>query len=197
MSTKPPVDAKARLRESMRSRLDAVDGARALEAGEAIAERLMEWSEWQRASAIALFSMVRGEVDTSALARAARGAGKRLLFPRMVAGRTLEFAAIETPHSLRIGRHGVLEPDERCRAEAIRDDVLVLVQGLAFDRQGGRLGRGAGYYDRALGGVRIESGRPLFVGVGFSFQIVDSVPMAALDVRMDGVVTETALFRQA
>ena len=63
MSMQLPVDTKARLRESMLSLLRSVDGPRALEAGEAVAKHLVEHPGWQRASVIACFSAIRGEVD--------------------------------------------------------------------------------------------------------------------------------------
>jgi 5-formyltetrahydrofolate cyclo-ligase len=65
---------------------------------------------------------------------------------------------------------------------------------VAFDLEGGRLGRGAGYYDRALAALADRSRRPQFVGVGFESQIVSSVPMDSLDMRLDVVVTETGIF---
>jgi 5-formyltetrahydrofolate cyclo-ligase len=193
MSRNPTDDAKARLRESMRIVLADVCERRARLAGEAIADRLASRSRWSASTTIALFATMPGEVDTSPLIRVAQQAGKRLLFPRMVPGKTLEFVHVEQVESLRTGRYGVREPDSRISAQVIPDDALVLVPGYAFDRDGGRLGRGAGYYDRALAGLRGDSGYPTFIGVGFAIQIVESVPMTAFDVRMDGLVTETEL----
>ena len=71
------------------------------------------------------------------------------------------------------------------------------VPGLAFDRGGGRLGRGAGYYDRALSDAPKSTGasatdRSHRFGIGFELQIVSSVPMGRYDVRMDGVWTEAS-----
>ena len=166
----------------------------ALAAGEAISSRLEDWSSWRSSSVIALFATLPGEIDTQPLIELARRDAKRLLFPRMLAGRTLEFAVIEKSESLRPGRYGVLEPDRRCPVQRMHADAIVFVPGRAFDRQGGRLGRGAGYYDRALAGCGDSSGRPRFIGVGFASQVVSSVPMNSLDMRMDGVVTERGLF---
>lgn len=163
--------------------------------GEAISDQLTGWSGWHRASAVALFATLRGEVDTRPLIQLVLREGKRLAFPRMVAGSTLEFAVVEDFESLQPGRYGVFEPDRRCPALSMGGSDVVCVPGLAFDRSGGRLGRGAGYYDRALAELGGNRGRPQIIGVGFARQIVESVPMHSLDVRMDGVVTEAGFLQ--
>ncbi|MBP9903534.1 MAG: 5-formyltetrahydrofolate cyclo-ligase, partial [Verrucomicrobia bacterium] len=63
---------------------------------------------------------------------------------------------------------------------------LVLVPGVAFDPRGGRLGRGQGYYDRLLAGVRGTK-----CGVAFDEQIVDAVPVGPLDIRLNCILTPT------
>ncbi len=88
---------------------------------------------------------------------------------------------------LREGKLGILEPrHEMVRpVPAERLDVW-LVPGLAFDRQGNRLGRGMGYFDRLL-----QGGRGVKIGLAYDFQVVNKVPAERHDVRMDLVVTET------
>jgi 5-formyltetrahydrofolate cyclo-ligase len=63
----------------------------------------------------------------------------------------------------------------------------VLVPGVLFDRRGGRLGRGKGYYDRLLGAMRP---RPFLIGVTLERRVVPEVPMTEDDIRMDAVITE-------
>ena len=64
-----------------------------------------------------------------------------------------------------------------------------------FDSSGGRLGRGAGYYDRAFAKDRANGGRRKLIGVGFAIQIVECVPVGSTDVPMDRVVTENGFCR--
>jgi 5-formyltetrahydrofolate cyclo-ligase len=75
---------------------------------------------------------------------------------------------------------------------------LVVVPGCAFDRQGGRLGHGRGFYDRALGRLPeraptqealAEARGPVVVGVGLDLQVIATVPMGPLDVRLPGLCT--------
>jgi 5-formyltetrahydrofolate cyclo-ligase len=111
----------------------------------------------------------------------------------MVARETLEFVEVEAFEGLVRGRYGVLEPAAERPARSIRATGLVLAPGIAFDLRGGRLGRGAGYYDRALAPIGKRRDGPRFVGVAFDLQIVDRVPMQRHDVFMDAVVTESGL----
>ncbi len=154
----------------------------------------MDWSGWKAASVVAAYSAIRGEVDCGPMIRAAWQVGKTLLLPRMQAGHNLEFAVVGDLGMLRPGRHGVLEPVAECPKRAIGEETLVLVPGLAFDREGGRLGRGGGYYDRALAASSGQRASAIRVGIGFDRQVLEAVPMTPLDVRMDFIATESGIF---
>ena len=71
---------------------------------------------------------------------------------------------------------------------------LVVVPGLAFDCQCGRLGYGKGYYDRLLHEVRHDAA---LVAVAFQCQIFPEVPVLPYDVRVDRVVTEEAMYQRS
>jgi 5-formyltetrahydrofolate cyclo-ligase len=64
---------------------------------------------------------------------------------------------------------------------------VIIVPGTAFTRRGERLGQGGGWYDRFLPGRRVDA---VTVGIGFTPQVVDFVPTAGHDVRLDCIVTE-------
>jgi 5-formyltetrahydrofolate cyclo-ligase len=73
--------------------------------------------------------------------------------------------------------------------EAVAPD-LVIAPLLAFDRKGGRLGQGAGHYDRTLANLRAL--KPVFVlGLGYAGQEVAEIPLEAHDQRLDAILTET------
>ena len=74
-------------------------------------------------------------------------------------------------------------------AEEVSPDVVVAPL-IAFDRRGGRLGQGAGYYDRTLEAWRRTVDPPAFVGLAFSCQEVDRVPVEGHDQRLDAILTE-------
>ena len=105
----------------------------------------------------------------------------------------LDWAVYQGTSSLVSGRlRGVSEPGgPRLGADAISSAELILVPALAVDRSGGRLGRGAGFYDRTLVLAAPSAARIALVR---DTELVDELPMEAHDVRMTGVATPSSGF---
>jgi len=103
----------------------------------------------------------------------------------------MSFGSVDRVESLVPGRYGVREPPATSPIEMLGPDVLVLVPGVAFDESGGRLGRGAGLWDRALADAR---GAVIF-GVGYELQIIDTVPRDEHDRPVDALLTEAGIRR--
>ncbi len=184
--------AKAQLRQQLtatRARFDSV--ARAAADG-AIARLVLSLPSWRSSEVVALYAATGGEVDTGAIAAAARREGKSLAWPVIVAGdRKLSFALAE-PEALVPGPFGVRRPPPGA-AEVARGEIgLLLVPGIGFDLRCNRLGRGAGYYDATLAALQ---GRAERVGLAFDLQVVEALPRESHDVALDAVVTETRLLR--
>jgi len=113
-------------------------------------------------------------------------AGKSYGFPK-VNGETLKFYLVRSKEELVDGPWGLTEPDP-ASAEAASLDAFqgLCVPGVVFDREGRRLGRGKGFYDRVLAGYAGKK-----IGVGYSVQVSDEpLPQEPHDVRMDWIVTE-------
>jgi len=87
----------------------------------------------------------------------------------------------------------VLAPPPGQESVALGPEDLLLVPGVAFDLRGGRLGRGGGYFDRALG--EMGEGGPISLGVGFEFQLVEEVPREPHDRSVGAILTERRLQR--
>jgi 5-formyltetrahydrofolate cyclo-ligase len=134
------------------------------------------------------------EVRTRHTLPAALGHGKRVVVPWcVVETNELELFLLEDMSELVEGAYKILEPKPDLRAlpaKRLRPDELdlVMVPGTAFDLRGARMGQGKGYYDRLLAGARADA--PL-VALAFECQIFDEIPVAAHDVFMDAVLTET------
>ena len=157
--------------------------------GAAVARIACAAAEFQRAQRVAAYVALEDEMPTRAILDAVLASGRVLLLPRLVAS-GMQFAAVEALASLRSGRFGVLEPLASSAAVELAESDLVFVPGVAFDRCGGRLGRGGGHYDRAFPPARAA---PVLIGLAFSFQLVDVVPMGPSDRRVEGVVTEAGI----
>jgi 5-formyltetrahydrofolate cyclo-ligase len=130
------------------------------------------------------------EVLTDGLIRQAMASGKQMVLPVVQVDRQqLALYAIEDlERDLAPGYCGILEPrPQRTRAVGPEALDLALVPGVAFDVWGGRLGFGAGFYDRLLG--QLPRGVPK-VGMAFDFQIIPRLPHQPHDVLLDAIVTD-------
>lgn len=183
-------EAKARLRAAMRARRAGLDSTDAAAAGEAVARRLESLPVMAEARRVAAYRAVRGELPLDALL----AGGRRAVFtlPRVV-GQRLEFVAWREGLTFAPGAFGIPEPVGGDTV-AFADHDAVLVPLTAFDQRGHRLGQGGGFYDRALASLPPDAAtRPAIVGVGYSFQQVDEVPVEPWDLPLDAVVTDTGI----
>ena len=194
----PPDPEKARLRVASRTRRDALAGAERAAAALRLADHGMQaLRERVRASdVVSAYWPMRSEMDPRPLARALAACGATLALPAFVGGRML-FRVWSHDEVLVPAGFGTHEPPPSAAAVS---PTLVLAPLLAFDRRGGRLGWGKGYYDRALAeldaaAVAGRGRRPLVVGIAFACQEVEQVPMSAHDRPLDAVVTEDGFWR--
>ncbi len=110
---------------------------------------------------------------------------KTMLLP-VVKGEDMLIKPFSTKEELKQGSLGIWEPDTQ--KEYLNSIDLVIVPGVAFDRDKSRLGRGKGYYDRYFINKRIVK-----IGVCFDFQLLESIPIDSFDIKMDKVVTNSIL----
>ena len=108
---------------------------------------------------------------------------KQLLLP-VVVGEELELRLFQNMNELKIGSFGIAEPTGPLFTDYAKID-FVAVPGMAFDRNGHRLGRGKGYYDRLLPKLT----NAYMAGICFPYQVVDEVPVEPTDITMDGIIT--------
>jgi 5-formyltetrahydrofolate cyclo-ligase len=120
------------------------------------------------------------------LPAALTASGARVLLPVVPAqGRALAWAVHDG--ELTPGRFGLLEPvGPRLGPAALAEADVVVVPALAVSRTGVRLGRGGGYYDRALAHARPDA---VLVAVLFDGELLDDLPAEAHDHRVTAVVT--------
>ena len=170
------------MRASLRSPANPAADASVLSA--ALLAALRGWEVWKSARSLAGFSALPGEPQ----ALEPWPEDKKIALPR-VDGNDLVLHWVAGPDDLVKGCFGILEPPASTPVADPNKLDLILVPGVAFDRQGGRLGRGRGYYDRLLAGTSAFK-----VGVCFDWQIVPEVPREAHDIRMDAVVTPSIFF---
>lgn len=146
-------------------------------------KRLEAWIEWEKAVSVCAFSPLSDEpriLDPWP-------AEKQIALP-VIEGNHLSAKWVAGFSCLVTGAFGIQEPPSEAPTAGTEFD-LILVPGMAFDRRGGRLGRGKGYYDRFL-----EKTTGFRVGICFDDRIVDKVPGESHDAGMDAIVTPSAIF---
>ena len=186
---------KRELRRVVKERFRALDAEEKQQKSAAVVLLLGEILAQREASVVALFSPMNDEVQIAPLVEKLAKEGRcRVVLPRvesMADGEAeMEFYDYE-PTQLAVGAFGIIEPQAGEPCEASEIDVMV-VPGVAFDRNGGRLGRGKGYYDRY---ISREEFRAECIGVCFDFQLFDELPTEPHDRAMDMVVSDNSKFK--
>jgi len=143
---------------------------------------------WPDVRTVAAYLSFGTEPPTHELIGRLVGQGARVLIP-VIDGADLDWAEYTSPAELAPGRLGISEPTgPRLGAGALADADLVIVPALAVDHAGHRLGRGQGYYDRALGDVTVP-----IVAVIYDDELLDEVPAESHDRRVDRVLRPAGL----
>jgi 5-formyltetrahydrofolate cyclo-ligase len=181
---------KRSLRERVRATRDATDPDHRRGWSERICHHLLRECDLAAPASALSYAGFGSEIDTLPFNRALLDRGLSLVLPRVerVAGGLVLYRVRDLETDLIPGVWGIPEPDPlRCAVVSPDDIDWLLLPGLAFDRRGGRLGYGGGYYDRLL--PRLP--RLKRIAAAFDCQIVDAVPRGSHDVLMDRVITET------
>ncbi|MDQ7780584.1 MAG: 5-formyltetrahydrofolate cyclo-ligase [Planctomycetota bacterium] len=184
--------AKRALRARIRPILAAMSPTARDASSRRIAERVLALPQYRAANSLMSYFPRDDEVDTLPLMERALAAGKTIALPRTdtASGQLTAHPVPDLTRGLRPGPFGIPEPG--CDAECNPCDIdFVLVPGLAFDRTGGRLGRGKGFYDRFLSR---QGMRAFLCGLAFEAQMVAEVAAGDTDVRLHAVVTENRVW---
>jgi len=176
---------KARLRAAVRGRRDAIPAAERARLSDRIAVRLLKLIDRRAPRTVMLFASFGSEIETRGIIETLDRAGHRVALP-VVAGPELRAVAFRPGDPVRTARYGAAEPLSTGDVPPDAIDVVV-VPGLAFDREGYRVGYGRGYYDRFLARIRPDARR---IGIAFSVQVVADVPHGSSDRPVDCLVTE-------
>ena len=182
-------EEKAALRRRLRELRP--DEAAAVQQSSSICTHLRSWRVLSQAGCIAAYMPLRHEADITSFLQAWLAAGKTLLLPR-VNGRNMTFHTVTRLDMLMRGGYGVLEPPKDAEQVTLARAEVILVPLEAVDAAGHRLGKGGGYYDRALAGT---SGYRL--GVALQYQVIARVPVESGDVSLDGWVDPEGIHNKA
>lgn len=166
------------------------------ELSQIICNKFIEQSSYQKSDTIMWYVHCRSEVRTINALKKELNGSKRIVVPFCTKDshqqNKLGLWLLNDLDELISGTWDILEPpqerwNETKKTVDPQEIDLIMVPGVAFDRNGGRLGNGAGYYDRLLKGVRAET---VLTAVCYESQMCENVIMEDHDVVMDYVLTE-------
>lgn len=184
-------ESRDQLRRAALSQRQSLAQAECLSWSRSIQVAAIALPQYHSARSVALYSSVQNEVGTQLLLENALTSGKKVFLPKLSQPDRGGFVRFHARAELIVGRFGILEPtgtDALTAADC--EGLMVFVPGVLFDRQGNRLGRGGGWYDRTLSGL---SNRGVFVGLAFDVQLVDRLPAESWDRRVHYIVTEKSV----
>lgn len=165
-----------------------------------IGARFMTLDAYDRAETVMAYIGCRTEVRTQSVIKVMLAADKRIVIPYCTQDRhglpKLGLWRLTDFSELSPGTWGIREPPKSRWGEPGKEISpvqldLIMVPGVGFDRHGGRLGNGAGYYDRLLENIRPDT---ILCGICFESQLFEEIIREPHDVAMDVVVTERAVY---
>jgi len=162
-----------------------------------------KWSEWaqkhllgalcfQQAQTIGLYAAFDHEVDTRLVFERGLTDGKTVAFPRVAGVGAMVYLKETNWQKMIANEWGILEPAAASSELPIAELDLVVVPGVAFAKNGGRLGFGGGYYDRLLAKLKPDT---LTVGFAYGFQVFENLPLDETDRKVKRIVTEQGFLK--
>jgi 5-formyltetrahydrofolate cyclo-ligase len=174
---------KRTLRKAIRDEIAKLTTEEKLALSAMIFSKLNRCSKITNASVVAIFCSLPDEPQSATFIEQLLSKNKRVVVPR-IEGEEMNFYDIS--EGVEIGSFGIMEPTSTLPIEPSEIDAIV-VPGVAFTREGARLGRGKGFYDKYLSrkGFRAHT-----IGVCYPCQVVDTIPTEEHDKMLDEVVWE-------
>ncbi len=168
----------------MRDRKRAIPSEEKLRRSENILRRLEQMPQFKTSQVVLMYWSMADEVQTHTFVE--RWYRQKTVLLPCVDGDDLRLRRYTGPECMTAGpQFGIGEPTGPKWTDLAAVDLIV-VPGVAFDRQGNRMGRGRGFYDRMLK----STPNAVKIGVAYDFQILDAIPVEPHDVPMDAVITE-------
>ena len=182
---------KKKMRETVLAQREAMPVGVRRAASIAILEKVCALPQYAQASVVLTYMGFGSEIETQSFFERIVADGKIAVLPRVDRlAQSLMLHSARSVSELQTSKWGIREPNVMAPVVAIGAIEFVLMPGVAFDRNGNRLGYGRGYYDKLLSAANPALAR---VAAGFSCQVVGRVPAGPSDRKVHQIITETEI----
>lgn len=187
-----PAEGKLQLFNRMIATLDELTNDFVEEASRAVAHRIIMMEEVRTALRVGLYAAFKNEIRTDFIFQEEDKRRKELYYPAVDAeGGGLAYFRVMKLEDLKQGADGMREPTvKQSRLRDLNTLNVLIVPGVSFDLQGGRMGYGKGFYEKSLMAFRGKR-----VALAYDFQVVGELPQAARGRKLDWIVTEKRIIR--
>ena len=185
------MDKKALRKYIIQKRMSLSDSER-LDASNAVFQHLLTFESFKSASTVSSFVTFGAEIQTNAINHWILDQGKRLVLPYISpTEKKMTFYEIRNLDELVLNDFGILEPCPTIHSIVDYTKIdFVITPGVAFSKDGFRLGYGGGFYDRFFSELKKTIPK---IGIAFDCQLVDELPVASYDMPIDALITEKGI----
>ncbi|XP_041984598.1 5-formyltetrahydrofolate cyclo-ligase [Aricia agestis] len=190
--SRTPDPAKVLIREQIAKKISELSKEEKKRQSDIVYNKIINHPHYKAAQRITIFMSTSDEVDTAPIIAHIQSRGATAFVPQY-AGGIMRMLKLERgdEDNMPLTRHGIQQHSkDQQREDALDEGIdLIIAPGVAFSRDGGRVGHGGGYYDKYITKLRQDpKTAPKVVAIAFNCQVLDKVPMNELDQRIDDVV---------
>ena len=180
---------KVELRKRLKAERARLSAEQAALSSEQVSRHILACDAYRKAHCIMGYLAFGKELSVDAVLLAALAEGKTVVVPLVTSATEMTPVVLQNMHDFELDRYGIRSVRQPAEQIAPQDIDLVLVPGVAFDREGGRLGMGAGYYDRFLP----QAKRAVLMGVAYDCLLQSELPKDEHDVCMQLLASESGV----
>jgi len=181
---------KIQLRKTLRQRRRSLTAQEQFKATQAITRLVGSLAQWPNAQRIALYHAADGEIGTQGITDLCRTQGKQIYLPVIYPNVAMDFAQWCKNDVLVKNSVGIFEPPAQALRCPIAELDILFLPLVGWDKHGGRLGMGGGYYDKALAGVT----GPLLIGLAHKNQEAQAIPRDSWDIPLHAIITNQCIY---
>ncbi len=183
-------EEKRRVRRELKETAARFSERYAAEVSRAVCEKVLQSNEFREAAVLLGYLSFRNEISVDAVLEEALRLGKTVAVPWIVSQHEMQAVRLGTLQDLPLDRYGIRTAPEPVKIISPESIDLVLVPGAGFSKEGCRLGRGAGYYDRFLAGTK-----GFRLGITCDRLLREEIPVDEYDQPVEALVTETIFIK--